>query len=165
MSPEEQRGPPPARGESNQEVVMDQQQKKAQIERIFDIFNRRALDELDEIFHPDYVDHTPLGDLQGVPAFKEYLQSWLGAFPDARFSVSNIIVEDDYAAWRAHLRGTNTGSLMGMAPTGKTVEVSAVHMGRLSDDERPIEHWTGNDMVMLMQQLGLMPAMAGAPVG
>jgi hypothetical protein len=29
----------------------------------------------------------------------------------------------------------------------------------------PIEHWTGNDMVMLMQQRGLIPAMAGAPVG
>jgi predicted ester cyclase len=152
-------------GESNQEGVMDQQEKKGQIERIFQIFNRRTLDELDEIFHPDYVDHTPMGDLHGVPVFKEYLESWLGAFPDAHFSVSNIIVEGDRAAWLAHMQGTNTGSLMGMAPTGKHVDVSAVHMGRLSDDERPIEHWTGNDMIMLMQQLGLMPAMAGAAAG
>jgi predicted ester cyclase len=106
-----------------------------------------------------------MGDLHGVAAFKEYLQSWLAAFPDARFSVSNIIVEGDYAAWQAHLEGTNTGPLMGMPPTGKHVEVSGVQMGRLSDDERPIEHWTGNDMIVLMQQLGLVPDMAGAPAG
>jgi hypothetical protein len=31
---------------------MDQQEKKAQIERIFDAFNRRAFEELDETFHP-----------------------------------------------------------------------------------------------------------------
>jgi predicted ester cyclase len=142
---------------------MNQQEKKAQIERIFDIFNRRALDELDGIFHPDYVDHSPMGDVHGVPAFKEFLGTWLSAFPDARFEVSNIIVEGSLAAWQARLTGTHTGSLMGMPPTGKAVDVAAVHMGRLSDDERPIEHWTGNDMISLLQQLGIVPEMAGAP--
>jgi predicted ester cyclase len=142
---------------------MDHHEKKAQIERIFDVFNRRALDELDGIFHPDYVDHTPMGDLHGVQAFKDHIQTWLSAFPDARFEVSDIIVEGDQAAWRSRLSGTNTGSLMGMPPTGRAVDVSAVHMGRLSADERPIEHWTGNDMISLMQQLGLVPEMAAAP--
>jgi predicted ester cyclase len=144
---------------------MDQEQKKAQIEHVYDVFNRRALDELDEVFHPDYVDHTPNGDVRGVRAFKEYLQTWLAAFPDAKFEATDIIVEGDRAAWLSQLTGTNTGSLMGMPPTGKSVHVTGVHMGRLSDDERPIEHWTGNDMIMLMQQLGLVPDMAAAPAG
>jgi predicted ester cyclase len=88
----------------------------------------RALDELDEIFHPDYVDHTPMGDLQGVPAFKEYVKGWLDAFPDAKFELSNIIVEGDLAAWQPRFSGTNTGSLMGMPPTGKAVDVLGLHM-------------------------------------
>jgi predicted ester cyclase len=144
---------------------MDHRQKKAQIERIFDVFNRRALDELDEILHPDYIDHTPYGDVRGVPGFKEHLQMWLAAFPDATFEATDIIVEGDRAAWLAHMRGTHTGPLMGIPPTGKSVDVTGVHMGRLSDDERPLEHWTGNDIIMLMQQLGLVPDMAAAPAG
>jgi predicted ester cyclase len=144
---------------------MDQQQKKAQIEQIFDVFNRRALDELDELFHPDYIDHTPMGDLHGVPAFKEFVQGWLDAFPDGRFELSNIIVEGDLAAWQPRFIATNTGSLMGMPPTGKRVDVLGLHMGRLSEDGRPIEHWTGDEMLILMQQLGLAPDMAGMPTG
>jgi predicted ester cyclase len=142
---------------------MDQQEKKAQIERIFEIFNRRAFDELDDIFHPDYVEHSAMGDLRGVAAFKEFVQSWIDAFPDVRFEISNVIVEDDLAAWQARLIGTNTGSLMGMPPTGKSVDITGVQMGRLSSDDRPIEHWAGNEMLMLMQQLGLVPELAPAP--
>jgi predicted ester cyclase len=142
---------------------MNEQEKKALIERIFGVFNRRALDELDGIFHPDYVDHTPMGDLRGVPAFKEYLQSWLDAFPDARFEVANVIVEGDMAAWQVHMTGTHTGPLLAIPPTGKSLDVHGLHMGRLSEDGRPLEHWIGNEMLAMMQQLGLVPDMAGAP--
>lgn len=136
--------------------------EKAQIEQIFDVFNRRAFDELDELFHPDYVDHTPFGDLRGVPAFKESVKGWLEAFPDGRFELSNVIVEGDLAAWQPRFTGTHTGPLMGMPPTGKPVDVLGLHMGRLSDDGRPIEHWVGNDMLLTMQQLGVAPAVASA---
>lgn len=139
---------------------MDQQEKKEQIERIFDVFNRRALDEIDGIFHPDYVDHTPMGEVRGVAAFKEFLQGWLDAFPDAKFELSNVIVDGDLAAWQPRLTGTHTGSLMGIPPTGKRVDVTGLHMGRLSDDGRPIEHWTGNDMLLMLQQLGVAPEIA-----
>ena len=142
---------------------MNDDEKKAQIQRIFDVFNRRTLDELDTIFHPDYVDHSPMGPVRGVAAFKQFLSAWLEAFPDARFEVSNIIVEGPTAAWQSRLVGTNTGSLMGMPPTGKSVDVTAVHMGRLSDDDRPLEHWTGNDMLIMLQQLGIVPDLAAAP--
>jgi predicted ester cyclase len=91
------------------------------------------------------------------------LTTWLSAFPDAHFEVSDIIVEGPMAAWRARFTGTNTGSLNGMPPTGKQVDVPAVHMGRLADDGRPIEHWTGNDMVILLQQLGVVPSLAPVP--
>jgi hypothetical protein len=36
-------------------------------------------------------------------------------------------------------------------------------MGRLSEDGRPLEHWIGNEMLGMLQQLGVAPEMAGAP--
>jgi predicted ester cyclase len=144
-------------------ISVDQHEKKAQIERVFDVFNRRAFDELDDLFHPDYLDHTPMGDLQGVEAFKDYLKGWLDAFPDGRFELANVIVDGDMAAWQPRFTGTNTGPLMGMPATGKSVDVLGLHMGRLSDDGRPIEHWVGNDVLLMLQQLGMAPQMGEAP--
>ena len=77
--------------------------------------------------------------------------------PDARFGASNLIVEGDLAA------GTRTSA----APTWarsracQPVEVTGVRMGRLGEDGRPIEHWAGNEMMSLMQQLGLPPRWPG----
>jgi predicted ester cyclase len=139
---------------------MDQQEKKDQIRRIFDVFNRRAIDEIDAIFHPDYVDHGPTGDVRGIAAFKELLSAWLEAFPDAHFEVGDIAVDGALAGWQVRMVGTNTGPMMGMPPTGKRVDALSVEMGRLSDDDRPIEHWTGNSMLQVLQQLGLVPDMA-----
>jgi predicted ester cyclase len=141
-------------------VKMDQV-LKSQIEQIYDALQRRAYDELDGIFHPDYVEHTPMGDFRGVAAFKEYVKGWLDAFPDATFELSIIIGEGDFAAWQARLVGTHTSPLLGLPPTGKPIDVVAVSMGRRSADGRPIEHWTGNDMLMIMQQLGFAPELPG----
>jgi predicted ester cyclase len=155
--------PIPRRREGSSKV--DDQQKRDQIVRIFDILNRRELDELDAIFDASYVDHSPMGELCGVEPFKQMLGSWLAAFPDSRFEVSNIVVDGDLAAWQARFTGTNSGSLAGMPATGKAVDVLAVHMGRINEEGRPIEHWTGNDMLAMLQQLGLAPSLAPAPTG
>jgi len=136
---------------------MDTQEKKRLIEGVFDIFNRRALDELDDVFHPDYIDHTPAGDLHGVPEFKAYLQTWLDAFPDSTFEISNVIVDGDPAAWQTHMTGTHSGPVMAIPPSGRAVDVRGLHMGRLSADGRPLEHWIGNEMLQMLQQLGACP--------
>jgi predicted ester cyclase len=138
---------------------------KAQIEQIYDVLQRGAYDELDGILHPDYVEHTPMGDFHGVAAFKQYVKGWLDAFPDAKFELFSIIGEGDVAAWQSRLTGTNTGALLGLPPTDKTIDVLAVNMGRRAEDGRPIEHWTGNDMLLIMQQLGLAPDLPGQTDG
>ena len=142
---------------------MTDQEKKDQILRIFDVFNRHDIDGLDEFFGPDYIDHSPWGDLPGGRPFKELVSGWLEAFPDAHFEVSNIIVEGDWAAWQTRFTGTNTGSLLGMPPTGKSVDALQVHMGRLNAEGKPGEHWTGNDVLAVMTQLGVIPDLAPAP--
>ena len=42
---------------------------------------------------------------------------------------------------------------MGMAPTGKRVEVEAIDMVRLRDGEA-VEHWGVTDAMTMMRQLG-----------
>jgi predicted ester cyclase len=175
--------PPHAREtqrEGIEERTMNRLQKKARIEEIFDHFNRRDLDRIDGILHPDYVGHLRWGDIRGIPALKEFVQTcWLNPFPDAWFEVSNIVVDGDLAAWQVRFTGTNTvgiapacltglpsahaallqWSLMGMPPTGATVDVVNLHIGRLGERDRLIEHWTAND------HLAILPHAAGRTIG
>lgn len=136
---------------------------RTMIRRVFDAIGKGDMDTIDELFAEDYVEHDPMqGDIHGREAFKQFLQGWRAAFPDTQFEVSNIISDGDLAAWMVRFTGTNSGSLMGMPPTGKKVDVTGLNMGRINAEGKAVEHWTGNDVVQLLQQLGLMPQQQGA---
>jgi predicted ester cyclase len=59
------------------------------------------------------------------------------------------------------VRGTNDGELDGMPPTGRKVEVRGISIDRFDNDGRIVETWDNWDRAGFMEQLGLMPAMAG----
>jgi hypothetical protein len=42
------------------------------------------------------------------------------------------------------------------------VDVVGLHIARLSDRDRPIERWTGNEQLAMIQQLGLIPNISPA---
>jgi len=62
------------------------------------------------------------------------------------------VVEGDRVASRIRMRGTHSGDFMGMAPTGKTVEVSGMRMDRV-ENGRIAEHWAVIDLLGLMRQI------------
>ena len=131
---------------------------RARITRIFDeSMNQRNLAVIDELFHEDFVEHGPFGDIVGRDAFKAFLQSWLDAFSDLRATVDHIIIDGDWAAWQVHFTGTHDGALMGIPATGRQVRVTGVNMARRDGDGLAVEHWSGNDVLQMLGQLGLMP--------
>ena len=85
------------------------------------VLNRGDVSVADAIFAPDIRFHYPLGDLSGVDMVKGYVSSFLTAFPDAHFTVADLIGEDDRVAARWSLVGSQTGEFGGNAPTGKNV--------------------------------------------
>ena len=52
------------------------------------------------------------------------------AFPDFRNPLDLIVADGDIAVSYGRMVGTNTGEMAGMAPTGKTIDVAAIGMGR-----------------------------------
>ena len=74
------------------------------------------------------------------------------AFPDIRFSLDQILVEDERLALRVTARGTHQGLFMGIPATGKQVVfggMTFIHFrnGKLA------ERWDITDLPGLMQQL------------
>jgi predicted ester cyclase len=140
-----------------------EQDMRALISEIFEeVFNKQQLDKIDRYFAEEFVEHAAIGDLQGREAFRQYAGAWLAGFPDGHTEVSDIVIDGDLGYWTVRFTGTNTGEFNGIPATGRKVDVIVINKGRVRDG-LAVEHWTGNDALQMMQQLGLMPEQAGAP--
>jgi steroid delta-isomerase-like uncharacterized protein len=125
-----------------------------QIDRLYRAINEGNLDVLDELFAEGYVDHTE--GYRGVEAVKQQISAFRVAFPDLHVTVEDTVEDGDRIATRTTVTGTQTGDLMGIPATGKTVSVCAVDIARF-DGGKVLERWGGLDMYALMRQLGVVP--------
>jgi steroid delta-isomerase-like uncharacterized protein len=119
---------------------------------------RGKLDEALELIGDDAVAHiagspTPL---TGRDGFREFVTTYLTAFPDGTITVDDQIAEGDFVATRWTGRGTNTGELIGLAPTGRQVTIEGISYARITD-AAVRETWITWDTLALMQQLGAVP--------
>ena len=123
-----------------------------------DVINQGNLDLVDELFTPDYVDHTPPGpDLQGRDGIRQFVTMLRSAFPDAHFTVEDRIVEGNTLVARWTMRGTHQGEFAGVPATGKPVVLTGIAIHRFGDDQIQ-ESWDYYDALGLLQQLGAIPA-------
>ncbi len=110
-----------------------------------------------ELCAPDYaakIGSNPRMDRAGHDAFA---LMFYAAFPDLYHTIDDVIADENGAAVRFTLRGTHTGGFMGLPPTGKRIEVSAIAFQRIVAGQVTRLH-ADFDQAGLMQQLGVMPA-------
>jgi steroid delta-isomerase-like uncharacterized protein len=126
-------------------------------------FNSGNLDVVDELVAPEFVNHDAALPEPGVgiEAAKASITGYREAFPDLRLTIELQLAEGEYVTTRWSARGTHQGNLMGMAPTGKQATVTGITIDRIVDG-RFVESWTNWDTLGLMQQLGVIPALATA---
>jgi steroid delta-isomerase-like uncharacterized protein len=136
---------------------------KALAERLLDAYNRRAFDEVETLFAPDYVNHNPppvpgMGpDREGQLAI---MRAFVAAFPDSRAEMVHLVAEDDLVVVHDVVRGTHQADFMGIPATGNEARAEFIHIFRVADGKF-VERWGLVDGMALMQQLGAAPQ--GAP--
>jgi steroid delta-isomerase-like uncharacterized protein len=121
------------------------------------------LDETLELVADEYVGYEPSSPepLRGKEGYREFVERYLTAFPDGRITVDQQIAEGDLVVNRWTGRGTNTGELLGMPPTGKQVTVTGITIARIEGGKLR-EDWTSWDTLGMLRQLGVVPEMAPA---
>ena len=126
-------------------------------------FNGGDLGVVDELVAPAFVGHdAALADpTRGIEGAKASITGYRDAFPDLRLTIDQQVAEGEYVTTRWTARGTHQGDLMGMAATGKQATVTGITIDRIVDG-RFTESWTNWDTLGLMQQLGVVPALATA---
>ncbi|MBA2468632.1 MAG: ester cyclase [Chloroflexia bacterium] len=130
----------------------------------FDAFNTGELDALDALLAPDYTHFGALGPDQDRELHKERVQITRAGFPDAVYTIEEIIIDGDLVVIRHTMNGTNDGEYAGQGPTGIAVEVTGIHIHRIECGVIA-ETWNEGDGLGLYQQLGLLPEpVGGTPV-
>lgn len=131
----------------------------AAMKRFYDeVLNKGNLKAIDELVADNFVEHY-LPD-PSVPANKEGVKQMMTmlrtGFPDMQFLIIDMVAKGDKVWVYNTMRGTNTGSMMGMPPTGKKIDVKGLDIVRFVNG-KAVEHWGLNDDLKMMQQLGLIP--------
>jgi predicted ester cyclase len=127
-----------------------------------EVVNGRDLAAADTLFSRDYVYHGPGGlELHGPDGFKQMIGVYQQAFPDFHIVIEDMIEEGDKVAFRLTTRGTHSGDLGGIAPTGRHVAVTTIIISRFAGG-KCVEEWQSVDEVDLLRQLGVTALPAAA---
>jgi len=132
--------------EANKEIVR----------RYQEIYNSNQLDRLSEVLSEDLL--TPKimpGIPQGIEGAKVAHQMMVAGFPDYQTVIDELIAEGDKVVARITMAGTNTGTFMGIPPTGKFISFTGIYTARIANG-KIVEHWGEEDGVSLLGQLGVL---------
>jgi predicted ester cyclase len=88
---------------------------------------------------------------------KVFLGGFLNAFPDATFTIDDMIAEGDQVVTKKTFTGTQQGDFFGVPASGNKVTVQFVDIMRVREGWIT-EHWLCMDQLTLMQQLGAIPS-------
>jgi steroid delta-isomerase-like uncharacterized protein len=127
------------------------------LDRFVDLFNTDRFEEAEKDFAPGaYAEEVGTGRRLTPQEGTANARAWKQAFPDAKGTITNKIIDGNKGAAEIMWRGTHRGSLMGQPPTGKSIAVRAVVM--LDTDGNKIKRCTHHiDIAGMMTQLGAMP--------
>lgn len=140
------------------DVVRDEQLNKATCRRFFEeVVNRRNLDLIDELFTSDYQDHDPVNEVDtvGPQGVREEVAMYLRSF-DVTFTIDNQLAEGDQVTTRWSCRAIHSGEeFMGVAPTGKTIDMTGITIHRLREG-KIAEGWWNWDNLGMLRQVGVI---------
>jgi ketosteroid isomerase-like protein len=100
-----------------------------------------------------------MGQVPGRDRFREYLETFKRAMPDARAIVEQTVEAGDTVAVEGRFTGTHTGPLAtedgDVEPTGAAVDLRFADVSQVRD-EKIVAYHTYYDQLGLLTQLGLM---------
>jgi steroid delta-isomerase-like uncharacterized protein len=115
-------------------ISMSTDRNKAALYRFREALNAGDLDRAIAVFAANAVVHVSgAPDPLTVDGFTQFGRLFLGAFSDGRTTIEDVIAEGDKVVSRLTYRGTHTGDLMGIPPTGKSVTVPEVIVDQFAD--------------------------------
>ena len=130
-----------------------------------EVVNTGDVDRLEEFISPEYVElEDPSGRVLGVEGAREHVLGVRRVWGDLKVSVEHQIAEGEWVATRITARGTHAGSWMGIAPTGKALEMTGVNLDRVVDG-RIVAHGGAANLLHPLLEAGAVRAVGPEAAG
>ena len=122
-------------------------ENKAILRRFFrQVLEGGDLNAIDLIASANFVDHQPApGQGPGVEGVKQFVSTLRHGLSNLRVELEHMIAEGDLVASHVTVRGTHTGDLFGMPPSGKDVAFRVSDVVRIQNG-KVVERWGVEDM-------------------
>jgi steroid delta-isomerase-like uncharacterized protein len=149
-------------GVANRNLAQSTEASKAvSLRFIGEVINQGHFDAIDDLVAASYVYHGPGMDVRGPEGIRGVLAMLRTAFPDWHETLEDLIAVDGRVVFRVTGQGTHNGAFFGIPPTGTRVTMGGLDLVHV-EGGKLVEHWANFDQLGLMQQLGAIPAPAGA---
>jgi predicted ester cyclase len=131
------------------------------IRQVAEAFNTGNVSNVSEFISPRYFNHEsqvdPIrGQLRGPEEFIDTVENLRIAFPNLRHEEQLTIAQGDTVISVLNVTGTNTGNFFILPPTGKNISYEAVHIYRIGEDGKIVEHKAIRDDLTFLAQLGVV---------
>lgn len=106
------------------------------------------------IFASDFINHSaPPGSPAGASGMLQTFNNVLRpALKDLRVEIRDQIAEGDTVTTRKTITGIHTGTLLGIEPTGKAIEIQVIDIVRIKNGQYS-EHWGINNLPSVLTSL------------
>ena len=117
-----------------------------------EVWNRGKREAIAEMLAPDAVVHDGGIDSTGPDGFYPFFDRISAAFSDLHVTVDDTIAEGDKVCVRWSCTAKHTGGGLGIAGTGKTIQVTDITIIRVAGG-RITQGWQNWDMLGMMEQV------------
>ncbi|MHA6279235.1 ester cyclase [Salinimicrobium sp. CAU 1759] len=134
-------------------MMSKEQNKKAQ-EQFGEAINSGNLEKIRDLVAQDVKDHDPAPNQgPGPQGYIDFFTMMRNAFPDMQVEVEKLVADENNVAFAYTLSGTHRGDFMGVAGTGKEIEVRGMQISRFRDGKM-VERWGSSDELGILKQIG-----------
>ena len=119
-----------------------------------EIVNTGDTREIERFISPDYEEVFDNARFAaGVEGARKHVEGVRQVYADLRLTVEQQIAEGEWVVSRVTMRGTHRGEWLGIAPTGKAVEMTAVNVDRVVDG-KIVEHGGAANLLGPLLEIG-----------
>lgn len=119
-----------------------------------DIMNNRKFELLNRVVSEDYTNAQGGKDIE---SFKQGIMAVIKAFPDAKWTVTEIIAEGNKVFVKQRVQGTHTGVFQNISPTNRAISNDGMVIYSF-ENRKIVSHQIQTDRLGFLQQLGILPA-------
>jgi len=133
-----------------------EEQNKALLSRMWEMWNNGNFEAWKQIHAPEYVWYSPSNSPKPstIEETIEMGRMFRNSFPDVTTRIEELIAVGDKVITRWIMTGTQKGEFVGIPATGNKVENSGIMITRI-ENGKIVEDREDGDMLVLMKQLGM----------